>query len=204
MRAIKTQTLPSSRVKKPNIWIFGLLTVGLIGTATTVYLKTQETTPEQDLTSQTVPVQTKDWVVQIQASGVVQAVQKINLSPEESGRIAQLYINEGSRVQKGQIIARMSSDRIQAQVNQYQALVAKAKADLAQKRAGTRIEEIAEQKAKVVTAQASIAAAQARLNRATEELNLNQMLVREGALSRNSFEEFDAKQRDAKANLQAE
>ncbi|WP_414576195.1 efflux RND transporter periplasmic adaptor subunit [Anabaena sp. CCY 9402-a] len=198
------QTLPFCRVKKQNPWIFGVLVLGVLGTTTTVYLKTQKTAFKQDITSQTIMVQTKDWVVQIQANGVVQAIQKINLSPEESGRIAQLYVTEGDRVQKGHIIARMSGERIQAQVNQYQAFLSKAQADLELKRSGTRAEEIAELKARVATAQASVAAAQARLNHATEELKRNQMLVQEGAISRNAFGEVMAKQGEAKANLEAE
>jgi HlyD family secretion protein len=198
------QTLPLSRVKKLNPWIFGLLIVGALGATTTAYLKTQETSSNQDLTSQTMLVQTKDWVVQIQANGVVQAVQKINISPEDSGRIAKLYVTEGDRVQKGQIIARMSSERVQAQVNQYRASLEKAQADLELKRSGTRLEEIAEAKARVTTAEASVAAAQARLNRATEEFKRNQMPAQEGAISQNAFGEFVAKQREAKANLEAE
>jgi HlyD family secretion protein len=176
------ETLSLSRMKKFNPWIVGILLAGGLASAITVYLKTQTTSPQEDLTSQTVLVQTKDWVVQIQANGVVQAVQKINLSPEDSGRIAKLYVNEGDRVQKGQIIARMNSEKFQAQANQYQALLNKAVADLEQKLSGTREEEIAEAKARVVTAQASVAAAQTRVSRATAEMQRNQVLVQEGAI----------------------
>ncbi len=84
------QILPLSRVKKLNPWILGILIIGALGTTTTIYLQTEDTSSEQNLTNQTVLVQTKDWVVQIQANGVVQAVRKINLSPEDSGRIAKL------------------------------------------------------------------------------------------------------------------
>ncbi|WYL94426.1 MAG: efflux RND transporter periplasmic adaptor subunit [Gloeotrichia echinulata IR180] len=198
------QTLSLNRKKKFNPWIFGILVAGALGTATTVYLKTQQTSPQPDLTSQTVLVQTKDWVVQIQANGVVQALQKINLSPEDSGRIAKLYVNEGDRVQKGQIIARMNSEKFQAQVNQYQASLAKAEADLKQKLSGTRQEEIAETKARVASAQASVVASQTRLNRATAEMKRNQVLVQEGAISHNAFEEFVTKQQEARANVEVE
>jgi HlyD family secretion protein len=198
------QTLPLSQLKKLNPWIFGLLMVGALGTVTTVYLKTQETNSKQDITTQTMLVQTKDWVDQIQANGVAQAVQKINLSPEDSGRIAKLFVTEGDRVAKGQIIARMNSERVQTQVNQYQALLEKAKADLELKRSGTRPEEIAETKARIATAEGAVAAAQARLNRATEEFKRNQIIAQEGAISRNAFGEFVAKQQEAKANLEAE
>lgn len=198
------QTVSFSWFRKLNPWVFRLLLVGVLGTTATVYLKTQKPAPQQDLMSQTIPVQTQDWVVQIQANGVVQATQKINLSPEESGRIAQLFVTEGDRVQQGQIIAQMDSERIQAQVNQYAALLEKAKADLELKRSGTRPEEIAEAEARVMTTEAAVVAAQARLNRAAEELDRYQLLVQEGAVSQNSFGEFVAKQQEARANLAAE
>ena len=143
-------------------------------------------------------------MVQIQANGLVQAVRKINLSPEDSGRIAKLYVIEGDRVTKGQIIARMSDEKVQAQVNQNLASLEKAVADLELKRSGTRPEEIAEAQARVATAEASVAAAQARLNRATEEFKRNQIPAQEGAISQNAFGEFVAKQREAKANLETE
>ncbi|NJM73906.1 MAG: efflux RND transporter periplasmic adaptor subunit [Scytonema sp. RU_4_4] len=199
------QILPLSRVKKLNLWIPAIMIIGALGTITTlVYLKTEDTSSQQDLINQTVLVQTKNWVVQIQANGLVQAVRKINLSPEDSGRIAKLYVIEGDRVTKGQIIARMSNEKVQAQVNQYLASLEKAVADLELKRSGTRLEEIAEAKARVATASATVAAAQARLNRATEELKRNSKPAQEGAISRNAFGEFIAKQREAKANLEAE
>ena len=198
------QTLRLSQVKKINPWIFGLLIVAALGSTTVVYLKTQKASSKEDITSNTVSVQSKDWTVQIQANGVVQAVQKINLSPEDSGRIAQVYVKEGDRVNKGQIVARMDSERVEAQVNQYRASLKKAKADLELKRLGNRSEEISEAKAKFATAQASVKAARARLKRATEERRRNQMLVQNGAISRNSYEEFVAKQREAKANQEEE
>lgn len=198
------QTLSLNRVKKLNPWIFGLFIVAVLGSTMVIYLKTQKTSSREDITSKTVPVQNKNWTVQIQANGVVQAVQKINLSPEDSGRIAQVYVKEGDRVKKGQIIARMDSERVEAQVNQYRALLKKAKADLELTRLGNRSEEISEAKARVATAQASVNAAEARLKRATEERLRNQNLVREGAISRNAFEEFVTKEREAKANKQEE
>lgn len=193
-----------NRMKKFSPWIFGILLASTLGSMATVYWKTQETASQPDLTSQTILVQTKDWVVQIQANGVVQALQKINLSPEDSGRIAKLYVNEGDRVQKGQIIALMDSERLQAQVNQYQASLNKAVADLKQKVAGTRQEDIAESKARVASAEALVAASQTRLNRAIVEMQRNQVLVQEGAISRNAFEEFVTKEQEARANLEAE
>jgi HlyD family secretion protein len=148
-------------------------------------------------------VTSKDIAVQIKANGVIQAVQNINLSPKEAGRIAKLYVDEGDRVEQGQLVAHMEDEQFKAQVNQYKAAVAKAQADLALKRAGTRPEEISEAKARVATAEANVAEIQAKLDRAAEELKRNQFLAQEGAISQNALGEFLSQERSARANLEA-
>ena len=192
------------KVKNPSPWVIGLLAAGLLGTATAVTLAIRGIAPKSDITNLTVAVASGNLTVQIKANGVVQAVRKINLSPKEAGRIAQLYVDEGDQVEQGKLLARMESEQFQAQVNQYKAALAQATAELAQKRAGTRPEEIAEAQARVATAQANVADAQAQLNRATEELKRNQFLAQEGAISRNTLGDFLTKQRQAQANLEAQ
>jgi HlyD family secretion protein len=192
------------KVKKPSPWIIGLLATWLLGTATAITFAFRSSTPKSDITNLTVAVASKNLTVQIKANGVVQAVRKTNLSPKEAGRIAQLYVDEGDKVEQGKLLARMESEQFQAQVNQYQAAVAKAAAELAQKRAGTRPEEIGEAQARVATAQANIADAQAQLNRAQDELKRNQFLAQQGAISRNTLGDFLSKERQAQANLEAQ
>ena len=191
------------KIKKPHPWIVGLVVSGLLGIATAVTLTIQDSTPKSDITQQTVTVVSKDLVIQVKASGVVQAVQKINLSPKSEGRIMQLYVEEGDRVQQGELVARMDSMRLQAQINQYKAVLAKVEAELAQKRAGSRFEEIAEASARVATATANIAEAQAKFNHTRQELKRYQGLVVQGAISRNQFSEYLSKYGEARANLQA-
>ncbi|MEH2179773.1 efflux RND transporter periplasmic adaptor subunit [Nostoc sp.] len=201
----KPMQFPSfGKAKRQQHWLMGLVAAGLLGTAITVFLIVQSKIPKADLTKQTVVVQSKDITVQIKANATVQSLKKINLGPKEQSRIEQLYVDEGVKVKQGQLIARMDSQRIQQQVNQYKALLAKVQADLAEKRAGSRPEEIGEAKARVATAQANVAQAQARLNRATEELQRNQLLAQRGAISLNSLGDFSSKEREAKADLEAQ
>jgi HlyD family secretion protein len=192
-----------SKIKKPSLWLLGLLATGLLGIGATTYLALQDATPKSDITEETVAVVSKDLVVRIRANGVVQAARKINLSPKAEGRIVQLYVEEGDPVKQGELVARMDSQRLQAQVNQYRGTLAKAQAELAQKRVGSRPEEIAEAKARVATAEANVAEAVPKLNRAQEELKRNQFLVEQGAISRDKFGEFLSKEREARASLQA-
>ena len=192
------------KVKRQQHWLMGLVTAGLLGAATTAYLIVQSKAPSSNLTNQTVVVQSKDITVQIKANGTVRALRKINLSPKEQGQINRLYVDEGAQVKQGQLIARMDSERVQQQVNQYKATLAKAEADLAEKRAGSRLEEIGEAKARVATAQANVDQAQTRLNRAKEELQRNQSLARQGAISLNTLGDFSSKESEARGNLAAQ
>jgi HlyD family secretion protein len=88
-------------------------------------------------------------------------------------------------------------------VNQYKAGLAKSQADLAQKRAGARPEEIAEAKAKLAAAEANVAEIQEKLNRAAEVLKRNQFLAQQGAISQNVLGDYLSQERSARANLDA-
>ncbi len=193
--------------KKVN-WVvpsIGGLVLIAVGTFVTLnYLKAKSDRTMESIVSKTVLVKSQDLAVQIQANGTIEAQHTTNLSPEAPGRIAELYIKEGDRVTSRQLIARMDSDRLQAELNQYQAVVQKAQANLNRVKAGNRPEEIAAAQARVTTAQANVTMAQARLQRTQSEKQRNQLLISEGAISRNAFDDFVTKEAEAQANLQAE
>ena len=83
------QTISDPKVKKIAPWILGIAIIAAVGSTAIIYSKSRNTSSEETI-SRSVLVKTKDWVVPIAASGAVQAVQKINLSPSESGRIASM------------------------------------------------------------------------------------------------------------------
>lgn len=167
------------------------------------YLDSKSNTSSESIASQTIAVKPQDLIVQIQANGIVQALRTNNLSPDEPGRIAELLIEEGDRVSRGQVIARMDSDRIQAQVAQYQAAAQKAQANLERVKAGSRPEAIAAAQARVNTAQANVAQAQEKLSRSQKEKQRNQLLVDRGAISLNAYDEFASQETEARASLEA-
>ena len=74
--------------------------------------------------------------VTLSATGYVVAARKAALSPKIGGRLAYLGVEEGSTVTKGQILARLESEDLQANVTQAEAEVAAAEADLVEARAG--------------------------------------------------------------------
>ncbi|MEN9518861.1 MAG: hypothetical protein RLZZ381_1449 [Cyanobacteriota bacterium] len=199
---MKTLSFPKKNLIIP--WIGGLVLIGISAIASINYLKNKDNLSSELIASQTIPVKSQNLTAQIQANGTVQALHTNNLSPDEPGRIAKLEIEEGDRVSQGQVIARMDSDRLQAQVAQYQAAVQKAQANLEKIKAGNRPEAIAAAEARVKATQANVAVAQARLNRTQQEKQRNQLLVEQGAISLNRFDEFASQAIEARANLEAE
>ena len=189
------------KIKKPLPWLIGLVTAGLLGTATTAYLVVRGKAPKANITNLTVVVESKDLTVQIKANGVVQPVRKINLSPKDSGQIAKLYVDEGDKVEKGQLIARMDGEQFQAQVNQFKAALAKAQANLTQKRTGNRPQEIAKAQAEVAKNEALVFEARSRLALATQQVKRKEYPTQQGAISRDQLDQAVTEERNAKDNL---
>ncbi|MGB3532919.1 MAG: efflux RND transporter periplasmic adaptor subunit [Microcoleaceae cyanobacterium] len=157
--AAQTQTWEEkpSRKKLPR-WAIGLITIGLLSLSLpTYYLYTRSQTQLDAIESLTVPVAAKDLTVRITASGVVQPVRRVNLSPNTQGRLAELYVEQGDRVTAGQVIARMESEELEAQLLQAEARLARSKANLQKLQTGTRPEEIAAARARFDQSNARLA-----------------------------------------------
>jgi HlyD family secretion protein len=188
-------------IKNPIPWLIGLTAFSLLGIGI-AYFSHWYQAGKDDITELTVPVTTSDLNIKIKTNGVVQPVRKINIGPREAGRIAKLYIDEGSFVQKGQLIAEMERQGFQAQVNQYRALLLKAKADLQEKRNGYRPEEIAIAQADVQKYTAQVREAQSRLALATQRVKRREYPVSQGAISRDDLDAALNEEQSAKDNLQ--
>jgi RND family efflux transporter MFP subunit len=68
------------------------------------------------------------------ASGYVVARRKAVVSAKIQGRLAELRVEEGSRVRNGELIARLESNDYEAQVRRAQAAIQRAQADLSESR----------------------------------------------------------------------
>ena len=67
----------------------------------------------------------------IQATGTLNPVETVDVGTQISGTIKELYFDYNSRVKQGQLIALMDSDTQAAEVAQYEAALASARADVA-------------------------------------------------------------------------
>jgi HlyD family secretion protein len=74
----------------------------------------------------------------LNASGYVVAQRKAAVASKGTGRLETLAVEEGNRVRKGQLIAKLENDDLQAALNQTQANVNTAKANLGQIEADIR------------------------------------------------------------------
>ncbi len=183
-------------------WMWGGATVGFLGAGAIAYFTfVSQSAPEINLAKDTVLVKVQALPLQVKANGVVQPIRKINISPKEAGRIVELFVREGDRVESGQAIARMDSEQLQAQVDQYRGALAKTQAELTQRLAGNRPQEIAKAQAEVIRYQSQLREARSRLQIVTERLNRRRLLVDQGALSRDALTESLTEAVNAKDNV---
>lgn len=197
-----TMQLPLiGKIRQPNPWLAGLVAAGLIGAGAVTYGVIQRQSTPIDITAMTVPVESQSLQVRITASGTVQPVQTVNLSPKNPGILAELFVQQGERVTKGQVIARMENDDAEAQLLQAQARVARAEAQLSAVRTGNRPEDIAQAEARVQQAEARVNEARARLDLAEQRVARNQSLADQGAVSRDQLDEILSEAESARASL---
>jgi HlyD family secretion protein len=79
-------------------------------------------------------------VVDVTESGAIEPVRTVEIKSRVSGRLAALYVEEGSRVRQGQLLARIDPREVQQQVEQGSAQVESAKANTERARIALEIQ----------------------------------------------------------------
>ncbi len=166
--------------------------VTLIGAGVWVAGRSQKNQP--DVSTLTVPVTARDLTVRIPASGRVEPDQRVNLSPKVSGQLVTLNVEQGDRVRRGQVIARMDDAELQARRQQSLANLAQAEARLLELERGNRPEEIAQVRAQV-------AAARSRYELARQRRQRNQELLAQGAIAQDTLDAAITEEATAEATL---
>jgi HlyD family secretion protein len=136
-------------------------------------------------------VKRTDIIERVSASGRVQPEVEVKLSPDVSGEITALYVEEGDSVKQGQLLLKIRPDN-------YESLFARAQAS------------VNSSKATAEQTKAALAQAEARLIRAKADYDRNKKLYEDKVISAADFEQIRANyqvaQQDieaAKANIQA-
>lgn len=120
----------------------------------------------------------------VNASGKVYPEIEVKVSPDISGEIVELNVNEGDRVKKGQILARIYADIYLTQRDQVVAGVNQSKAQLS-------------------NSTASLVGLKATLDNAKIIYERQKKLLADKAISRSEFEQADQNYRNADANYTA-
>lgn len=201
--ATQVPSLNMKKARRPAAWLVGLIAAGTVGLGVAGVIALRQNANPIDVAALTVPVEAEALTLRISASGRVQPTQTVNLSPKSAGILRELLVEQGDRVERGQIIARMENAEAQARLAQAQARVNQAQARLDALRAGNRPEEISQRQAEVAQAQAQVADAETRLSLAETRLERNRMLQQEGAISRDDLDAVEQEAQSARANLAA-
>jgi RND family efflux transporter MFP subunit len=175
--------------------------IGIAVAAFLIYQRTLGAAPEVEQTTVTLAYPYQAYTV-LNANGYVVAQRKASVASKATGRLEWLGVVEGSRVKKGQAIARLESQDVAAARDQAAANVSVARANLAQAKAEQeeaqrqlkRTEELLAQnfvspsvydtavaradkaRAAVGSAQAAVVAAEA--NRRAAEVGVGQTVIR--------------------------
>ncbi|MGK7881542.1 MAG: efflux RND transporter periplasmic adaptor subunit [Crocosphaera sp.] len=159
----------SNKASRPLPWILAVMTGGLLLVGGLTYRMATTPVSQSKLEKMTVKAQRESLAVDIEASGVVEPIESVNISPKNPGRLVQLRVEQGMRVKEGQILALMEHTEIKAEGKYAEANYKQALAEL--DAAKVRIpSEIQQAQTRYIQAQTQLEQAKANLKRATERI----------------------------------
>jgi HlyD family secretion protein len=121
-------------------------------------------------------------------------IREVDMAFRVNGRIAGIGVEEGARVNQGDLLATLDTDTLDSRIAQADAKVAQAEAQFSKLRNGNRRQDIAQ-------ARARMAAAQAVLANAERDYVRRQPLVEPGAISRDIWDQTVSDRDRARAQL---
>jgi HlyD family secretion protein len=142
------------------------------------------------VTVQTVRAARQDIAAVVTASGEITPKTYADISPNNVGQITDLYVQEGDRVHKGELLAKLWNVQQAAQVAGMQASIKTGQANLQA------------QEAAVGTAQANLASSTALLAQATQNWQRSQALYKDQLLARSDYQSQEAAYKTAVAQVQ--
>ncbi len=172
----------AKRNSKKTWWILGgILAVLLIGLFTAKQMgwigKVEPTEVEF------VKAKKADIIERVTASGKVQPEVEVKISPDVSGEIIALYVEEGDSVKKGQLLLKIRPDNYESFLARASAAVSSSKAQYEQSKAG-------------------IGQAESRLLKAEIDYQRNKKLFDDKVISAQDFDAFESAYRIAKQDIQ--
>ena len=160
--------------------------------------------------------------LKVKASGSITPRQTVNLSPKSSGKVAQILVEQGDFVAEGQVVARMDASDLGPEREQVVASLKEARVRLEQVKNPTRLELRRQADSAITGSRAAVSQTQSDINKAIAEISnadgavvdaqsalefaqiqlaRQENLVNDGAIARNTFEDFQRKEKTAQLAL---
>jgi HlyD family secretion protein len=117
--------------KKTKLSVFGLVGIALVALVATAAMRNGT----KQVSVRIEPVQRRDLISSVTASGNVTPHTKVDLSSDITGKIVKLAVKEGQMVSKGQFLLQIDASEAQANVERAEAALSAAKAAAAQAKA---------------------------------------------------------------------
>jgi HlyD family secretion protein len=115
----------------------------------------------QDDAIRSTVVERGSMMVAVTATGQIEPRARVGLAFETPGRVAEVLVEEGDHVEAGDPLAQLETDQLALQIEQAEAALASAEAQLTELRSGPRPKEIEQAEAAVRAAEAQVSAAEA-------------------------------------------
>ncbi|MEX0267692.1 HlyD family secretion protein [Leptolyngbyaceae cyanobacterium UHCC 1019] len=177
-------------------WLITLLILGLFASGSyALYNQVTVANPREGRRrGKTSTVEQVTLPVTIAANGTVQPERSVNVSPKTAGKLKELLVKEGDRVEQDQILAYMDDSNFQGQLTQARGQVESAQANLQRLLAGNRAQDIAQ-------AQARVRDSETLLRRTEQTFQQNQQLFNTGAISQRELNNSSADRDSAISQL---
>src|SRR5881398_113001 len=115
---------------RKNIFIV----VGMVVVAVAVILANVFLLKDSGIVVTTEAIKSRDLQAIVSASGKIQPQRLVNISADTMGRVTNLAVEEGQRVQKGQFLLQIDPRNLSSAVNQTEASLAAARSQMEQLR----------------------------------------------------------------------
>jgi HlyD family secretion protein len=148
------------------------------------------------VTVQTSLVAREDLNAIVTASGEIKPKNYINLGANAMGPLTEIYIKEGDRVKKNQVVARIENTQADADVAAQKATIASAEADSAAAEAGIKAQDDA-----ITTQQATLDRYKNELQRSKDYLDRYEQMYKEKLVAKQDYDQKRADYESALASV---
>ena len=173
---LKAVQAPPKRKRSRKAWMYAGALVLLIAAAALIW-RSQTKAPVAAWG--TAEVRRGTITKSISATGKVEALTTVNVGSQVSGTVAEIFVDYNTPVKKGQIIARLDSSQLQAQVTQASANQLSASAAIQ-----TAQNSVLSAEAAIQASEANVERAKSVVDDAQRNLELTQSMVSAGVTAR--------------------